>query len=167
MLEKRLAKMEEILLSPEAASTSKKTTIEEEEEEEDIDDEYDDNEELPATTTNSILNPTEEHSFIPSHKTKVSSKRSSEDNRDCTSPTSFSSISSNFPSPPAHSSTHHLSKPDDILPSVDVIEHIVDLYFKYLFAALPIFHEDTLRNDLKERKCSDFLLLSLLGACAR
>lgn len=146
MLEKRLAKMEEILLSPDEGTSSKKAALTEEEED---DYESESLEFIPTTASTNNKN----------------SKRSSEDsNHDCTSPTSFSSISSNFPSPPAHLAP---SKSDDILPSYDVIEHIVDLYFKYLFSALPLFHEETLRSQIKERNCSDFLLLSLLGACAR
>lgn len=151
MLEKRLAKMEEILLSPDETSNSTKTLNHHatEEEEEEDDEDYD----------------TSEFTMVAKCK-NGSSKRSSEDNHDCTSPTSFSSISSNFPSPSAHLPPSTL-KQDEILPPFDVIEHIVDLYFKYFFSALPIFHEETLRSQIKERKCPDFLLLSLLGACAR
>ncbi|KAI8077460.1 fungal-specific transcription factor domain-containing protein [Thamnidium elegans] len=142
MLEQRLAKMEKILLSP----TSKATT-------EDTDED------------------TEENVLVADASIPV--KRASEDNNnnhDCASPTSYSSISSNFPSPPAHVLTHQLLlRPDtnDLLPSMDMTEHIIDLYFKYLFITLPIFDERTLRNDVKERKCPDFLLFSLFGACAR
>lgn len=143
MLEQRLAKMEKILLSPNSKATTEDT-------DEDI----------------------EEKILASSVDPSIPVKRASEDNNnhDCASPTSYSSISSNFPSPPAHVLTHHLlQRPDtnDLLPSLEMTEHIIDLYFKYLFTTLPIFDERTLRNNIKERKCPDFLLFSLFGACAR
>lgn len=182
MLEQRLAKMEKILLSPEAESSTKqnKNSVASNEHEEDVDEDYEDDIDIPplsaSTTTSS--NPFSSKSFNNNnhgHTTATTSnnnkynKRLSEDvNHDCASPTSYSSISSNFPSPPAHVLTHTPSRSDsDILPPMDVILHIVDLFFSNLFTTAPIFDEKTLRNDIKERRCSDFLLLSLLGACAR
>jgi hypothetical protein len=212
MLEQRLAKMEKILLSPEAKK--QKTMLEQQQqqhEEEDFDDEYDDNLAGRGTSTStdgqaplSVVSagssshtlpapPVDDYSYIPNNNSNTSTstttinnnsatankkykinygKRSSEDNHNGTSPTSYSSISSNFPSPPPHMLTHQRSRSNeisssDLLPPMDVIQHIVDLYFTYLFAAVPIFDENTLRSDVKERKCSDFLLLSLLATCAR
>lgn len=181
MLEQRLAKMEKILLSPEAESSTKqkKNSVGSNEHEEDVDEDYEDDIDIPplsaSTTTSS--NPFSSKSFNNNHGHTTAttsnnnkySKRLSEDvNHDCASPTSYSSISSNFPSPPAHVLTHTPSRSDsDILPPMDVILHIVDLFFSNLFTTAPIFDEKTLRNDIKERRCSDFLLLSLLGACAR
>lgn len=184
MLEQRLAKMEKILLSPESEASKKPTTVEHEE---DLDDEYEEDNDLPPSFSSSNLSSSSLSNKIDTFPAKTNhghtttnnnnnnnsnnkySKRSSEDmNHDCASPTSFSSISSNFPSPPAHVLAHQSSRSEsDILPSMEVIQHIVDIYFTNLFVALPIFDEKTLRNDVRDGKCSDFLLLSLLGACAR
>lgn len=219
MLEQRLAKMEQILLSDSTAATSKKaneaetasnaekdtsTVITEGDEEESKH-----GEELPICCLDDYNN-NNNNSSTPSNnsiRNKSASKRSSEDTlHDAASPTSFSSISSNFPSPPAHMINHHHQQQqqhqqqqhqqqqqqqhqhqhqqqhhhhqqhqhslnqencNDLLPSMDVIEHMVDLYFKYLFSGTPIFDEATLRNDVRDHKCSDFTLLSLFAACAR
>lgn len=192
MLEQRLAKMEKILLSPEkeSASNQNKNTAVSNEHEEEVDDEYEDDIDMPplsASTTNTSntfsikssksssfdnTNTNQGHTTTTTNNNNNNkySKRLSEDiNHDCASPTSFSSISSNFPSPPAHVLTQQSSSrsDSDVLPSMDVILHMVDLFFTNLYATAPIFDEKTLRNDIKERRCSDFLLLSLLGACAR
>jgi hypothetical protein len=181
MLEQRLAKMEKILLSPESEASKKPTAVEHEE---DLDDDYEDDTDLPPSFTSASVssssisnkldkfsvNGTQNHTTTSNcNNNNKYSKRSSEDiNHDCASPTSFSSISSNFPSPPAHVLTHQSSRSDsDLLPSMEVIQHIVDIYFANLFNTVPIFDENTFRNDVKEGRCSDFLLLSLLGACAR
>lgn len=216
MLEQRLAKMEKILLSPEAKKQKMMA-----EAEDDLDDYYEDNLDSRSSNnstyqrSNSTISATdaslqpiqtgvtttfsstlphstnEDYSAISNNNNNSNSssttsnmgtlkrpvnKRPSEDNHnshDVASPTSYSSISTtNFPSSPPHmlASTAHQrsrSRESDLLPPMEVIEHIVDLYFAYLFAAAPIFDEDTLRNDLKEGRCSDFLLLSLLAASAR
>lgn len=173
MLEQRLAKMEQILLSDSAAQEADPSKQEEDQDpiDQDIDQEPQPSK-AASTTADSI-------------RTKSASKRSSDDTlHDAASPTSFSSLSSNFPSPPAMMNHHHHHQQQQnphrhsasqdnsssnayLLPPMHVIEHMVDLYFKYLFSGTPIFDEATLRNDIRERRCSDFLLLSLFAACAR
>ncbi|GAN00650.1 conserved hypothetical protein [Mucor ambiguus] len=195
MLEQRLAKMEQILLSDSAANATPQEAESSKQEEDqdsvdhDTDTRHDDEPHASraasaaATSTTVESIPTTTHSSIRAKST--ASKRSSEDTlHDAASPASFSSLSSNFPSPPAmmnHHNHHHQQQqhphrhnaaPQDssngyLLPPMNVIEHMVDLYFKYLFSGTPIFDEATLRNDIRERRCSDFLLLSLFAACAR
>lgn len=187
MLEQRLAKMEQILLSDsatqEAAEPSSSSSKQHDDDQDGIDHDTDARHDEPrtaaaaATTVESI--PTT-HSSSNIRTKSSASKRSSEDTlHDAASPTSFSSLSSNFPSPPAMMNHHphypqqqrHNAPQDNstnyLLPPMNVIEHMVDLYFKYLFSGTPIFDEATLRNDVRERRCSDFLLLSLFAACAR
>ncbi|KAL9549302.1 hypothetical protein PS6_006157 [Mucor atramentarius] len=178
MLEQRLAKMEQILLSDSAnttaheAESSKHASKNEDPVDDDADTRHDEEPHV-STTADSI--PTTHTNM----RAKSASKRSSEDTlHDAASPTSFSSLSSNFPSPPAlmnhhqhpQPHRHNALNPDNSsysLPPMNVIEHMVDLYFKYLFSGTPIFDEATLRSDIRERRCSDFLLLSLFAACAR
>jgi hypothetical protein len=198
MLEQRLAKMEKILLSPAASknntrdsSTTTATTLTNEHDD-DAENDYredgqEDNDKSSVSRSSTLNTSTEDP--IPSNNTSnrynhthsnktakynaTGSKRSSgednNNNHDATSPTSFSSISSNFPSPPAHLMSLHQypENRNDALPCMSVIEHMVDLYFTYLFSVIPIFEEVTLRRDIRERKCSDFMLLSLLAVCAR
>lgn len=171
MLEQRLAKMEKILLSP----TAKKMST-------DTDEDIEEQSVLPASIitpiTTKIEEPNNTSTFIPnvtgggvSHPHHQQKQQRSEESHDCASPTSYSSISTaNFPSPPGHHVlNHHVLRQDsnELMPSMEMIEHILELYFKYLYTTLPIFDEHTLRQDIKERKCPDFLLFSLFGACAR
>ncbi|CEP14954.1 hypothetical protein [Parasitella parasitica] len=189
MLEQRLAKMEQILLSD-----SKKT---ESNAENQASSDGEDDDAFKNEEASKIADDTAASKNIPGNtsnsRRKCARKRSSEDTivvHDAASPTSFSSISSNFPSPPAHMVNHYQhhqqqqqqppppppphqphTQPsqencNETLP-MDVIEHMVDLYFTYLFSGTPIFDETILRADIRDRKCSDFLLLSLFAACAR
>lgn len=122
------------------------------------------NDNIPASNSNSVFTPKNKH---------TPHRLSTDDIHDTNSPTSFSSISSNFPSPPAHMLNGHqhpavkVDYSQELLPPLHVIEHVVDLFFRYLFNSAPIFDEATLRNDIKERKCPDFLILCLLAACSR
>ncbi|KAI7855071.1 fungal-specific transcription factor domain-containing protein [Circinella umbellata] len=50
---------------------------------------------------------------------------------------------------------------------MDVILHLVDLYFEYIYFYAPIFHRDTLIQDIRSQKCSKFLILCILAASAR
>ncbi|KAG0192513.1 hypothetical protein DFQ28_008905 [Apophysomyces sp. BC1034] len=84
------------------------------------------------------------------------------------SPTSFSSHS--FPSPtvnvsPRSATNSHMN--GDLLPPMDVIEHLVQLYFDYLYTCNPIFDRTTLMRDIREKRCSDFLILCILSVSAR
>jgi hypothetical protein len=189
MLEQRLAKMEKILLSPTASknnngdpSTATATTneydddVKEEDEREDI-------EKTPISRSSTLNTSTEDqilsnnasnhYNHTLSNKAakynNTGSKYSSgeDNNHDAASPTSFSSISSNFPSPQPHILHQYPENRNDGLPCMSIIEHMVDLYFTYLFSATPIFEEVALRRDIRERKCPDFLLFSLLALCAR
>lgn len=184
MLEQRLAKMEQILLpegadklkndSNESISFAEPTPVENRVEVDKENSTQAEHVQPHSVTPNlpSHSNSNESTStFTPKNK-HTPHRLSTDDLHETNSPTSFSSISSNFPSPPAHmmNGQHTTMKIDysqEHLPPIYIIEHIIDLFFKYLFSSIPIFDEATLRNDINERKCPDFLILCLLAACAR
>ncbi|KAI7905015.1 uncharacterized protein BX663DRAFT_307897 [Cokeromyces recurvatus] len=188
ILEQRLAKMEQILLSDSISSgntlsdvkgldqTSYKGNQVEEQKR------Y--NETLPhisSSTThftsaegyNNDNDTMNNYSESSNNARKNQKKRSNEDLYSETSPSSYSSFSHNFPS----SNIHMLNQcspllqedktnQNNLFPSMSVIEHLVDIFFKYLFSITPIFDERKLRDDIRDQKCSDFLILCLLAACA-
>jgi hypothetical protein len=49
----------------------------------------------------------------------------------------------------------------------ELVLHVLDLYFTNLFPCMPLFDHVTIRRDIEEGRCSEFLKLSLLAACAR
>jgi hypothetical protein len=59
------------------------------------------------------------------------------------------------------------SQPSVSFPSIELIEHILDLYFANLYPCSPIFDQTIVRQDVRERKCSEFFIYSLMAACAR
>ncbi|KAF7730187.1 hypothetical protein EC973_002795 [Apophysomyces ossiformis] len=82
--------------------------------------------------------------------------------------TSFSSHS--FPSPSTNVSPHPVANNQvkrDLLPPMDVIEHLVQVFFDFLYASSPIFDRTTLMRDIRENRCSEFLILSILALSAR
>ncbi|KAG1224988.1 hypothetical protein G6F35_003677 [Rhizopus arrhizus] len=142
LLEQRLAKMEKILLSSETAAAGGNSSQEQQQNE------------------------------IPENEQRIKRGKTNreEHHQHSSSPTSFSSISSSFPSPPTHALIQQPQSAElneKTLPPMDVIEHMTDLYFTYLHPFCPLFDEATLRKSIREGKCTDFLLLSLLAACAR
>ncbi|KAI8980911.1 fungal-specific transcription factor domain-containing protein [Pilobolus umbonatus] len=77
----------------------------------------------------------------------------------------LSCMSSNIPSL-IHTPNQSADTVDN-MPSLEIVEHMFDLFFAYLFPTIPILDEVSLRTDLREGKCSDFLILCIIGACAR
>ncbi|KAI9480780.1 MAG: hypothetical protein EXX96DRAFT_564130 [Benjaminiella poitrasii] len=166
MLEQRLAKMEQILLSDSGDSSN--NIISNLAKSDEINEQHDSG----SSTANSINYLAEKLSNNENDsETSSKMKHTTKDLYGETSPTSYSSLSSNYPSPNAHILSQNLPlKQDndkDSLPPIDVIEHMVDLYFKYLFPSTPIFIEHELRSDIRDRKCPEFLLFSLLAVSAR
>ncbi|KAI9258795.1 fungal-specific transcription factor domain-containing protein [Phascolomyces articulosus] len=53
------------------------------------------------------------------------------------------------------------------LPCMDIILHLVELYFENIYFYTPIFHRETLMRDIREQRCSEFLILCILAASAR
>ncbi|KAG0186885.1 hypothetical protein DFQ28_007179 [Apophysomyces sp. BC1034] len=56
---------------------------------------------------------------------------------------------------------------NNLLPSTAVVNHLVELYFKHLYGTFPIFDRETLLKDIREGKCSRFLLFAILAVAAR
>lgn len=52
-------------------------------------------------------------------------------------------------------------------PPADVVEHLLDLYFRHIYPFASIIDRDMLMNDIRENKCSEFLLLCIMAASAR
>lgn len=56
---------------------------------------------------------------------------------------------------------------ESILPPSDVVDHLVKVFFNCITNYVGIFNEESLLRDIRERRCSDFLILSILAVAAR
>ncbi|RUP49124.1 hypothetical protein BC936DRAFT_143243 [Jimgerdemannia flammicorona] len=60
-----------------------------------------------------------------------------------------------------------LTPVDDELPPREIIDHLVDTYFDFLFNQFPIIHQATFREKVRAGKVSKVLLLSVMAVAAR
>ncbi|KAI9317682.1 fungal-specific transcription factor domain-containing protein [Dichotomocladium elegans] len=56
---------------------------------------------------------------------------------------------------------------ESALPPIDVILHLVHLYFEYIYSYASIFDKETLILDIQEQRCPEFLVLAILSVSAR
>ncbi|KAI9284826.1 fungal-specific transcription factor domain-containing protein [Umbelopsis sp. AD052] len=87
------------------------------------------------------------------------------------SPTSPSSRLSQFSPIMSHSSNSLTSRSNNAedggLPSSDVIEHLVAVYFEHLYPMMPILHPKFFMERIRNKKCPEVLLLSVMALSAR
>lgn len=56
---------------------------------------------------------------------------------------------------------------DDELPPKEIIDHLLDTYFEYLYVQMPIIHQATIRKRVKAGTVPKALLLAIMAASAR
>ncbi|CAO3694028.1 unnamed protein product [Umbelopsis ramanniana] len=94
----------------------------------------------------------------------------SSDQSPAPSPTSPSSRLSQFSPIMSHSSnslTSRSNTEDGVLPSADVIEHLVAVYFEHLYPMMPVLHPKFFMEKIRNKKCPEVLLLSVMALSAR
>lgn len=70
-------------------------------------------------------------------------------------------------SPSSNIQPQQSTLPESILPPSDVVEHLVKVFFSCITNYVGIFNPESLQRDIRERRCSDFLILSILAVAAR
>ncbi|KAI9315335.1 fungal-specific transcription factor domain-containing protein [Dichotomocladium elegans] len=68
------------------------------------------------------------------------------------------------------SSSSHSARPmrkGSLLPSPDIVQHLVQLFFDCIFHYMAIFDKESFMRDVHEQRVPDFLLLSMLSVAAR
>jgi hypothetical protein len=85
------------------------------------------------------------------------------------SPTSPSSRLSQFSPIMSHSSNSLTSRSqaDDSFPSPEVVEHLLAVYFEHLYPMMPILHPKFFMEKIRNKKCPEVLLLSVMALSAR
>lgn len=94
----------------------------------------------------------------------------SSDQSQAPSPTSPSSRLSQFSPLMSHSSnslTSRSNTEDGGLPSADVIEHLVAVYFEHLYPMMPVLHPKFFMEKIRNKQCPEVLLLSVMALSAR
>ncbi|KAI7883515.1 hypothetical protein K492DRAFT_143805 [Lichtheimia hyalospora FSU 10163] len=85
-----------------------------------------------------------------------------------TTPTTTSNVSiMPLSSPSSNMQPQQSILPESILPPSDVVDHLVRVFFKCITNYVGIFNKESLLRDIRERRCSDFLILSILAVAAR
>ncbi|KAI8376394.1 uncharacterized protein BYT42DRAFT_385263 [Radiomyces spectabilis] len=111
-------------------------------------------------------------------KVALSPTSSTSDDRRTTMTTSTASDSvrpefaaSSAPSHPTASPIKMEASPipndQQVLPPGDVIEHLVTLFFDNVYTTIPVLDPRTFMQDVRQGKCSEFLLLSVMSVAAR
>ncbi|CDH56810.1 zinc finger transcription factor 1 [Lichtheimia corymbifera JMRC:FSU:9682] len=54
-----------------------------------------------------------------------------------------------------------------VLPSTDIVLHLIHLFFEYIYNYTPIFDKETLIRDVQEQRCPEFLILAIMAVSAR
>ncbi|KAG2181152.1 hypothetical protein INT43_008734 [Umbelopsis isabellina] len=96
-------------------------------------------------------------------------KSNSMDYSPAPSPTSASSRLSQFSPILSHSSNSLTSRSqtDDVMPSPEIIEHLVAVFFEHLYPMMPILHPKFFMEKIRKKQCPEVLLLSVMALAAR
>lgn len=154
MLEKRLDKMEKMLTrghelsqqqqQQQQHSSSADTTLSED-----------------GSNTKSPQ-PPNNNPILSQHHPCSSSSTATANNSVINEPTSSTTVSSFSPANNVNNTF-----PTSLLPPIDIVLHLIHLFFEYIYNYAPIFDKETLIRDVQEQRCPEFLILAIMAVSAR
>jgi hypothetical protein len=68
----------------------------------------------------------------------------------------------------SHSSNSLTSRSqNDDMPSPEIVEHLLAVFFEHLYPMMPILHPKFFMEKIRNKKCPEVLLLSVMALAAR